>query len=356
MKNPRCVYQQMKKHYSRYTPEQVSKITGTPRGPFLKICEQIAETSTPDKVMTILYALGWTQHSVGLAEHPHDGDDPAAARQHGQAGRRRERAARPRQRAGHHRHVPATPKVLPGYLTRADRDGRRPRDLPQDAHAEAAAAEPDGVLAELPEVAHQPDEGLVRQRRHQGERLRLSTGCPSATTPYDVLADVRAHAPGQDERLPLPGLQPARRAAEQEEAVGGDVEAQVPGDHRSARRPRPRSSGRTSAPLNDVDPAKIQTEVFRLPTTCFAEETGTLHQLRPRRCSGRKRRPSRRARRRPTPRSSRSCSCKLRDMYRKDGGAFPEPILNLTWPYQNAEGAARRTRCCARSTARRWST
>src|SRR5262245_12883714 len=65
MQNPLCVYQQLKKHYSRYTPEQVSKITGTPREDLLRICEQIAETSKPDKVMTILYALGWTQHSVG---------------------------------------------------------------------------------------------------------------------------------------------------------------------------------------------------------------------------------------------------------------------------------------------------
>src|SRR5215510_149907 len=65
MKDPRCVYQQLKKHYSRYTPEQVSKITGTPRDQFLKVCEQIGETAKADKVMTILYALGWTQHSVG---------------------------------------------------------------------------------------------------------------------------------------------------------------------------------------------------------------------------------------------------------------------------------------------------
>ena len=28
--------------------------------------------------------------------------------------------------------------------------------------------------------------------------------------------------------------------------------------------------------FNDVDPASIQTEVFRLPTTCFAEERGSL--------------------------------------------------------------------------------
>ena len=63
--NPRCVYQLLKQHYSRYTPEMVTRITGTPPDRFLKICELIAETSAPDKVMTIMYALGWTQHTTG---------------------------------------------------------------------------------------------------------------------------------------------------------------------------------------------------------------------------------------------------------------------------------------------------
>lgn len=63
--HPRCVFNLMKKHYSRYTPEVVSNITGTPKEQFLKICEMIAETSAPNRTMTVMYALGWTQHSVG---------------------------------------------------------------------------------------------------------------------------------------------------------------------------------------------------------------------------------------------------------------------------------------------------
>jgi formate dehydrogenase major subunit len=65
LQNPRCVYQMMKAHYSRYTPEMVSSICGTPRDDFLKICGMIAETAAPDKAMTVMYALGWTQHSYG---------------------------------------------------------------------------------------------------------------------------------------------------------------------------------------------------------------------------------------------------------------------------------------------------
>ncbi len=63
--HPRCVFNLLKQHYSRYTPDVVSNICGTPKDMMLKIWAEIAETSKPGKVMTIMYALGWTQHSVG---------------------------------------------------------------------------------------------------------------------------------------------------------------------------------------------------------------------------------------------------------------------------------------------------
>ncbi len=65
MQHERCVFQIMKKHYERYTPEMVSSITGTPKEQFLKVCEMISSTCTTNKNMTIMYALGWTQHSQG---------------------------------------------------------------------------------------------------------------------------------------------------------------------------------------------------------------------------------------------------------------------------------------------------
>ena len=65
LQDPRCVFNLMKVHYSRYTPDLVERICGTPKDSFLSVCEQVATTSTPDRVMTILYALGWTHHSQG---------------------------------------------------------------------------------------------------------------------------------------------------------------------------------------------------------------------------------------------------------------------------------------------------
>ena len=58
--NPRCVIQLLKRHYSRYTPEKVSEITGTPVSELLKVYEMYSSTGVKDKAGTVLYALGWT--------------------------------------------------------------------------------------------------------------------------------------------------------------------------------------------------------------------------------------------------------------------------------------------------------
>src|SRR5450631_3028326 len=63
--HPRCVYTLLKKHYARYVPEMVERVCGTPKDKVLHIWEMIASTATPTRAMTIMYALGWTQHSTG---------------------------------------------------------------------------------------------------------------------------------------------------------------------------------------------------------------------------------------------------------------------------------------------------
>jgi len=65
MEHPRCVFNLMKKHYEEYTPELVSTITGTPVADFLKVCETLGTCAVHNKVATFLYALGWTQHTIG---------------------------------------------------------------------------------------------------------------------------------------------------------------------------------------------------------------------------------------------------------------------------------------------------
>ena len=64
--HPRCVFSFLKRHYSRYTPEKVSEVTGVPVDTFMKLAEAFCETGKPDKAGTILYAMGATQHTVGV--------------------------------------------------------------------------------------------------------------------------------------------------------------------------------------------------------------------------------------------------------------------------------------------------
>ncbi|TMG31878.1 MAG: formate dehydrogenase-N subunit alpha [Chloroflexi bacterium] len=65
MQDPHTVFQLMKQHYARYTPDMVSRITGIPQDQFMRIAQLVGEMGKPDKVMTIVYAVGLTQHTTG---------------------------------------------------------------------------------------------------------------------------------------------------------------------------------------------------------------------------------------------------------------------------------------------------
>ncbi len=65
LSDPNCVFQLLKKHYARYTPEMVSSITGTPKETLVEVYKAYGSTGAPDKAGTSLYAMGWTQHTVG---------------------------------------------------------------------------------------------------------------------------------------------------------------------------------------------------------------------------------------------------------------------------------------------------
>ena len=65
LRHPRCVYQVLKRHYARYTPELVQQICGVPPETFAKVCEALTRNSGPDRTTAFCYAVGWTQHTVG---------------------------------------------------------------------------------------------------------------------------------------------------------------------------------------------------------------------------------------------------------------------------------------------------
>ena len=66
LQHPRCVFQILKRHFSRYTPEVVEETCGVPRGLFLKVAEAVCANSGRERTTAFCYAVGWTQHSVGV--------------------------------------------------------------------------------------------------------------------------------------------------------------------------------------------------------------------------------------------------------------------------------------------------
>src|SRR5947209_24636 len=66
LEHPRCVFQLLKKHYRRYTPEIVEQICGVPQDLFLEVAEALCENSGRERTSAFCYAVGWTQHTVGV--------------------------------------------------------------------------------------------------------------------------------------------------------------------------------------------------------------------------------------------------------------------------------------------------
>jgi formate dehydrogenase major subunit len=66
LQHPRCVYQILRRHFSRYTPEVVEAVCGVPPGKFEEVCRAWTENSGRERTTALVYAVGWTQHSVGV--------------------------------------------------------------------------------------------------------------------------------------------------------------------------------------------------------------------------------------------------------------------------------------------------
>jgi formate dehydrogenase major subunit len=66
LQHPRCIFQILRKHYSRYTPELVEQVCGTPPETFRKVAQTLLANAGPERTGAICYAVGWTQHTVGV--------------------------------------------------------------------------------------------------------------------------------------------------------------------------------------------------------------------------------------------------------------------------------------------------
>ena len=329
LQSPNCVFQLMKAHYSRYTPEMVNKVCGTPKDAFLKVCEYIAETSAPNKTMSNLYALGWTEHSVGsqnircmaiiqllLGNMGMAGGGINALRGHANVQGITDFAL--------------YAQTLPGYLG-------APTDADPDRTTYLGKRTPKPLRpGQMNFPQNFPKWFTSLSKAWYGNNATKENDFafdyfPKLGGASDVLSIFHAMYEGKINGFFCQGFNPLASVANKKKV--GDGLAKL--KYMVVMDPLATDTSEFWKPhgeFNEVDPSKIATEVFRLPTTLFAENAGTFTN------SGRVVQWRWKAADGPGEAKDdteimAALFLKLKEMYAKDGGAFPDPIKNLTWAY-----------------------
>ena len=161
LQDPRCVYQILRRHYARYTPEMVERITGCPRDTFLKIAEAITRNSGRERTGAWCYAVGWTASHHRRPDDPGRGDYSDVAGKHWPPRWWNPRPPRPHQYPGQHGRSDA--------LQPSARVSASASFIPTSAVISGLCKCRNGtdrLVVELSEVHRQPAKSVVRRARH----------------------------------------------------------------------------------------------------------------------------------------------------------------------------------------------
>jgi len=327
--HPRTVYQLMKKHYSRYTEEMVERVCGTPRDKFLKVCDMLASTATTDRAATILYALGWTQHSIGSQIIRTGAMVQLLLGNIGIAGGGMN-ALRGHSNIQGLTDLGLMSNLLPGYMT-------LPNEPEQDygKYIETRALKPLRPN-QLSYWQNYSKFHVSLMKAWWGKSATAENNwafdyLPKLDKMYDMLQVYELMVQGKMNGYIAQGFNPLAAAPNKGKLNDGFAKLK----YLVIMDPLVTETSefwRNAGEHNDVDPAKIQTEVFRLPTTCFAEEDGALVN------SGRWLQWHWKGAEPPGEAKSdieimSLIFTRLRRMYQEEGGKYPDPIVNLSWPY-----------------------
>jgi formate dehydrogenase major subunit len=334
LQNPNCVFQLLKKHYSRYTPEMVERITGIPRDQFLKAADlytSIRKDGDMKKVGTIIYAVGWTQHSFGtqiirtaailqllLGNVGRAGGGVNALRGHSNIQGATDMAGLFDSLPGYLKVPTPADASFDAWMKRITPTASKP--APWDSfnyyantakfavsylkalYGDAATKQNSWAFDYLPKVDRNYSWVQMWDNMYRG-------------TVKGMLAfGMNGVAIGPDSRKNIGALKKA------DFLVVGEIY------------PDETSEFWRSPGITQDEMKQIQTTVYRLPCAGFAEKDGSFTNS---------------ARwvlwkntALPTPGDARldhailaQIFLKIRELYKKDGGKFPDPILNLTWNY-----------------------
>jgi formate dehydrogenase major subunit len=333
LEDPRCVFQLMKAHYSRYTAEMVERICGSPKNKLLQAWQWIAETAAPDRAMTSMYALGWTQHSKASQNIRTMAMVQLLLGNIGVAGGGMN-ALRGHSNIQGLTDLGLMSNLIPGYMT-----------LPSEEEpSKASYLKPRGFKplrpGQLSYWQNYPKFFVSFLKSMYGKEATADNDfryewLPKLDVVYDVLRTFELKHQGKINGYFCQGFNPLMAFPNKKKVINAlsKLKFLVVMDPLATETA---SFWENHGQYNDVDPTQIRTEVFRLPTTCFAEEDGSLTnsgrwlQWHWKGADG--------------PGESRSdivimadLFLRLQGLYRKDGGAFPEPILGLHWPYERAD-------------------
>jgi formate dehydrogenase major subunit len=327
--HPRCVYQLMKQHYARYTPEMVARVCGTPQDKFLQICEMIASTATPTRAMTVMYALGWTQHTVGSQIIRQAAMVQLLLGNIGVAGGGMN-ALRGHSNIQGLTDLGLMSDLLPGYLN-------LPTQTYQDYKQYIAAHALKPLRPNQLSYWQNYDKFFVSLMKAWWGAAATAENdwayqyLPKLDKLYDMLQFFELMNQGKMTGFICQGFNPLAAAPNKGKLDQSLAKLKflVVMDPLATETSE---FWRNFGEHNDVDPSKIQTEVFRLPTNCFAEEYGSLtNSSRWLQWHWKGADPPGEAR--SDLQIMGELFTRIRALYRTEGGAFPDPIVNLSWPY-----------------------
>ena len=270
LQDPRYIFQVLKRHYSRYTPEMVEQVCGVPQEQFLRVAELITENSNRDRTTAFAYAVGWTQHTVGvqyiraacilqllLGNIGRPGGGILALRGHASIQGSSD--------------IPTLFDMLPGYIPMPHAH----KDETLQSFIEARQRR-QGLLGQPRQVPHQPAQGLVgcATRRRPTTTLRLPA--PPHRQPQH-LRHRAAPAQGQCKGYFLMGENPAVGSANTKmQRLGmANLEWLVVRDFSLIESATWWKDG-PEIESGELKTEEIGTEVFFFPAASHTEKTGSF--------------------------------------------------------------------------------
>src|SRR5690606_38006146 len=290
-----------------------------------------ASTSTPDRAGTILYALGWTQHSIGSQIIRTGAMMQLLLGNIGIAGGGMN-ALRGHSNIQGLTDLGLMSNLLPGYMT-------LPNEAEQDFDAYIAARAPKQLRPnQLSYWSNYKKFHVSLMKAWWGDHAHADNNfafdyLPKLDKLYDMLQTYELMNQGKVNGYICQGFNPLAAAPNKAKLLKGFSKLKYMVIMDPLVTETSEFWGNVGE-YNDVKTEVIQTEVFRLPTSCFAEEEGALVN------SGRWLQWHWKAAEPPGEAKTdieimALLYQKIRALYEKEGGAYPDPILNLYWPYSN---------------------